>query len=157
MKRHYIDSWCPIANRTREETDSFFRPFKKEPMNAKYRTKGFTLVELMIVVIILCVLAGGLIAGVGIGCAGLASDTVRERATGYARHYTRRFKGWSNPLIECAGVDNDHNGYVTCTVAEGVGKPSEQIECPSNPIAENNRSCRVPQLRSVQWPGNGGQ
>ncbi len=117
---------------------------------------GFTLVEVIIVLVIVSLVLGGVGAGLSGGCATVTSGTVKEQAEGYARNYCRRFKRWSQPIVDCAGEDTDHNRYVSCTVAEAPGRPTEQIECPANFALENNTSCRVPMLRSVQWPQENG-
>lgn len=90
------------------------------------------------------------------GCDTVTSGTVKSQAEGYARNYCRRFKRWSSPVVDCAGVDTDGNHYVTCTVAEAPGRPTEQLECPANFALENSTSCRVPMVRSVQWPQENG-
>lgn len=119
--------------------------------------RGFTLVEFAIVIVILFLLLAGLGWGLKAGCNSVTADTVRSRAEGYARNYCRRFKRWPSPVIDCAGVDTDGNQYVTCTVAERPGTPTEQIECPANFAVQNNTACRVPMVRSVQWPSGESQ
>ncbi len=117
---------------------------------------GFTLVEVIIVVVIVAIVFAGFAASLGGGCSTVTAGTVKKQAEGYARNYCRRFKRWSSPVVDCAGEDTDHNRYVTCTVAEAPGRPTEQIECPAIFALENNTSCRVPMVRSVQWPQENG-
>ncbi len=127
----------------------------KEGTSMNKHQHGFTLVEVIIVLVIFAILLAGLGAKFG-GCSTVTSGTIKSQAEGYARNYCRRFKRWSQPVVDCAGVDTDGNQYVSCTVAEAPGRPTEQIECPSNFALENNTSCRVPMLRSVQWPQENG-
>lgn len=102
-------------------------------MRKHRREYGFTMAELVIGMVVLFV-----IAGVAVGALGLGAPARSSHATGYARHWARRFKGWSTPVVECMGDDSDGNGYVSCTVGDGHGAV-EQIECAANTV---NTGCR---------------
>lgn len=102
----------------------------------KTSQRGFSLVELVIVFVVLAIIGGAAAASCGIGAPARSSN-----ATGYARDWARRFKGWSSPVIDCMGNDTDNNGYVTCTIGDGRGQV-EQIECAANTVIEINVGCR---------------
>lgn len=99
--------------------------------------RGFTLVELVIVIVVL-----GIIGTVALGGLGVGASSRSSNATGYARDWARRFKGWSSPVVECMGNDTDGNGYVTCTIGDGHGTV-DQIECAANTVIEVNTGCRA--------------
>lgn len=80
---------------------------------------------------------------------GVGPRKTKQHADAYAVTYLRRFHGWTNPIVDCAGTDTDANGYVTCTAAETVGSRSIQIECASNIYLENTTNCRVPFMRNL--------
>lgn len=119
------------------------------------KSRGFTLIEFMIVLAIVCIL---LLVVLGKGCTSIVTaPTIQSNATGYARDYARRFHRWSSPTIACAGEDSNHDGYVTCTIAQAPGTPTEQIRCPSNFVLEGNTTCHTVNVRNMQWGGNGDQ
>lgn len=74
----------------------------------------------------------------------------QANAEKYARDYARTFHNWQNPVVQCFGLDTDHNGYVTCSVAREPGAPIRQIECAANIVLQFNRGCRQPQLRTLE-------
>lgn len=73
---------------------------------------------------------------------GCGVEDTKQNAEKYARTHLRTMKGWNNPVVQCFGVDTDRNGYVTCTVAERVGAPTERLECVANWVFEYNTGCR---------------
>lgn len=91
----------------------------------------------------------------------VGTSSVRENAERYALRYGSRFEGMRRPVAECMGVDNDNNGYVTCTLRDadremGVQRP-RQVECVANVFFEWSTGCREYRLRTldVQAGGDG--
>ena len=121
--------------------------FRPEAHRQKTRN-GFTLVELLIVVCVLSIV-GMTLVGIAVGFSGCGTDTIRDNAQGYARNYARQFYGMSNPVVQCAGIDTDANGYVTCTVG-GNGQPPRQIECRANHLVEYDTACREQRVFNMQ-------
>jgi len=88
---------------------------------------GFTLVECMIVVTIICVVAAGAV----VGCTScMATDHQRQTAQTEAEHWAADL-GYTLRGVSCADIDSDGDGYVSCTVAIAHGDDTEptQIEC----------------------------
>jgi hypothetical protein len=83
----------------------------------------------------------------------VGASRVRENAERYALRYGSRFEGMRRPVAECMGVDNDNNGYVTCTLRDadremGVQRP-RQVECVANVFFEWSTGCREYRLRTL--------
>lgn len=91
----------------------------------------------------------------------VGASAVRENAERYAVRYGSRIGGMRTPIAECMAVDNDNNGYVTCTLRDadremGVQRP-RQVECVANVFFEWSTGCREYRLRTldVQTGGDG--
>jgi len=90
--------------------------------------KGFTLVELMIAVVLICMTATVLIGA-------LSTSTFDQSGaqTNMLEHSASIQPEWSKLAVSCARVDTDGNGYVRCTasgvpVIDGVTYPRQTIE-----------------------------
>ena len=96
---------------------------------------------------------GTLILSLGLlgGCDAVTSNTVRTHAQEDARAYVRTIHpAWTNPVVDCQGVDSDGDGYVRCTVGDG-GNTTEAIECRTSVLFSYQRGCapmRAPQGRA---------
>lgn len=75
------------------------------------------------------------------GCNALTSNTVRTHAQEDARTYVRTIHpAWTHPVVDCQGVDSDGDGYVRCTVGDGVNV-TEAIECRTSVVFNYQRGC----------------
>lgn len=82
-----------------------------------------------------------ILLGMVCGCDAMTSGTVRDRAQDDARGYARRFHpAWTTPVVDCQGVDSDGDGYVRCTVGDGVSI-TEPIECRTSLMTNYQRGC----------------
>jgi len=111
----------------------------------KNRQEGFTLSELMIVVVILFI-----VAGVLFGFCSHLQDS-KAKATDEARRFVSEM-GLTVKGLSCAERDTDGDGYVSCTVSvdDGDGRTRlEAVECAAS--WSHNEGCRLqkPMLRST--------
>lgn len=83
------------------------------------KKNGFTLIELLLCVAIVGILAAALFMA---GCSRTDSEAANKAAQEYATH----FKNVTG--VECANVDSDHDGYVSCTLFRGSEDPLP-IQC----------------------------
>lgn len=73
---------------------------------------------------------------------GALPDRTKARAEGLAVGYATNVHGWPNPYAQCAGIDTDNNGYVTCMISNRAGA-TEQIECADQGLSSRmNNICR---------------
>lgn len=114
--------------------DKFMDDFHKA--NTRFNTM-FSLVVGFIVIVFL-----GMIVAAGLHYSGITPARARQRAEGLATTYAINVNSWQNPWVQCAGVDNDGNGYVTCMISDRAGH-TEQIECADQGVTDNlNNICR---------------
>lgn len=129
-------------------------------MKTKKPQRGFSLVELLIVIVILAVIGSAIVGGGAcmVGCEPGVDET-RQNAEGYARSFARTIYGFQDPRVMCAGRDTDHNRYVTCTVSQvrdGGRAETHQIECPANWLRTADYTCReFRRVYGVDNQGNG--
>lgn len=91
---------------------------------------------------IIAFVAMAIVAVVALRLSGTLPARTRTRAEGLATVYATNVHGWTNPYVQCAGVDSDDNGYVTCMISNRAGA-SEQIECADQGISDQmNNICR---------------
>ena len=116
-------------------------------MNHIYRRSGFTLVELLIVIAIVCILLSIVGSAFG-GCdaiTGFARER-RARAENDAKSYVQQLHpSYTNTRALCQSTDSDNDGYVTCTVistVNGTDTPEEGIECRASVYFDFARGCR---------------
>lgn len=94
------------------------------------------------------------IGGILLRVTGVTPARTRARAEVLARDYAVNVNRWNDPYVQCAGVDNDNDGYVTCMISNRAGV-SEQIECADQGITDQmNNICRPPNTINVVNGGN---
>lgn len=106
--------------------------------NMKSKIRGFTLIELMVVVAIVGVFLALVFAG---SCT--SGPETKRSATQDAKRFVDEL-GWQVQGISCADVDSDGDGYVSCTIAKQDGT-SEFVECRG--AYSFGHGCRIPKLR----------
>lgn len=71
----------------------------------------------------------------------LFASTIREHAENDARAYgVRMHPTWPRVVVDCQGVDSDGDGYVRCTVGDGVAT-TEAVECRTSVVIDYQRGC----------------
>lgn len=93
------------------------------------RTRGLTLIEIMIVVAIVSIVFAGSLSLFGVNC-GLQGSG--EHAEQEARSHAQKL-GWKVAGAACTGRDTDGDGYISCTVALEDGT-ERALECASGGI-----------------------
>ena len=82
----------------------------------------------------------------------VTSSGRKGNADSSAAQYIREMhRGWTSPAIQCQSIDTDNNGYVSCTVGDGVNQ-TEAIECASYVLYSFNKGCRVMRAQIIQRP-----
>ncbi len=108
-------------------------------------SRGFTLVEFLIVVAILGLLGVVGINALGGGCSGCARGSKAD-ATEAAKEYATDLK-WEIVAISCAHSDSDNDGYISCTlrVKESSEGPSVEkyLDCASGAFGSKTGGCKV--------------
>lgn len=110
--------------------------------------KGFSLVELVIVIAIIgvfCALIGG---GLGVGCQSPSDieGSAERNAKDFAAKMGIKYEG-----LSCSGSDSDHDGYVSCTFNMGEGK-IQSFECGYDQVGAvmgQNTGCKEKMLKVV--------
>lgn len=124
----------PRSNMSFGQHDKFMDEFDKS-------TSQFNIMYTIVVGFIGIVFLG-MIAAAALHYSGITPARARQRAEGLATTYAVNVHSWQNPWVQCAGVDNDSNGYVTCMISDRAGH-TEQIECADQGITDNlNNICR---------------
>jgi len=81
---------------------------------------------------------------------GVTPERARIRADAMATNYAINIHGWQTPFVQCAGIDTDSNGYVTCMISDRAGR-WEQIECADQSFTDNmNSICRPYNTLNIQ-------
>ena len=76
--------------------------------------KGFTLIELMVVIVILGILASFIFSG--IQNFDFRSDDIKPYAEESMRSYVKTlYPELMQVNVKCSNIDSDYNGYVRCT------------------------------------------
>ena len=127
-----------------------------------YKSRGFTLIEMLIAMLLLFMAASCLIGGLVCVSGRATGPTVRENAEAQAREYiSTMHPSWRNTRRTCQAIDNDHNGYVRCSIMGDVTENgqsrevTEQIECSAYFAIDNNRGCQTPRgIVNVNNSGN---
>jgi hypothetical protein len=124
----------PKGNVSFGQHDKFMNDFDKA-------TRRFEIVWVILTSFITIAFLGMIVAA-GLHYSGITPGRARQRAEGLATTYAINVNSWQNPWVQCAGVDNDGNGYVTCMISDRAGR-TEQIECADQGITDNlNNICR---------------
>lgn len=121
----------------------FVVPAARRPgrVEVDMRTRGFTLIEAMIVVAVVVLIAGLVLGMLGLSC-GLAGSA--DHAEQEARAHASKL-GWKVSGIACTGRDTDGDGYISCTVAlEDGSRPPHR-----RPAAPEPRGPLIGKLRGV--------
>lgn len=97
---------------------------EKRGMNKKIKTKtkGFTIIELMIVIAIIAIIVAIVIGSVG-GMSGKDKSSAEENAKQFIKNMDLEVD-----KVQCNGVDSDNDGYVSCMFKMNDGK-MQQFEC----------------------------
>lgn len=101
-------------------------------------SKGFTLIELMIVVAIVGIFAAVLIPALSRTDQGPQAEVV-------AKKFAEDMYRLNDVKAQCMNIDTDRNGYVSCTVAGYTGQNQMMtvpIECATVRMLSNNQGCR---------------
>lgn len=110
-------------------------------------SKGFTLLELLIVLVVVGVIASGL---------SMLFFTPKSIATQSAAHYIERAKtaGVDNfALLDCMSNDNDGDGKVSCTVVNQKTQQRQLLLCESTIWAKfMGGSCADPKPFTINNP-----
>jgi len=94
------------------------------------------------------------IGGALLRVTGVTPARTRARAEVLARNYAINVNRWNDPYVQCAGVDNGNDGYVTCMISDRAGATA-QIECADQGITDQmNNICRPYNTINVVNGGN---
>lgn len=108
----------------------------------KVRNKGFTLIELMIGIVAVCIL-GSIIVGGFAAAFNLNSSKAETDAVQFAQKMYRV----KDAAASCTNADTDGDGYVSCTVTgdDGHGRLVEKyLECAK--VFTFNSGCKTTRM-----------
>lgn len=114
------------------------------------KNRGFTIIELLIVVAVVAVVGVLVMSVAGAGCSMGSADHAEAAAQAHAGKL-----GWKVKGIACAGTDTDGDGYISCTVGLGNGD-ERNLECESGGSLSRASGCKqAPLIKQNVSGGNG--
>lgn len=105
------------------------------------KNKGFTLVEVLIVIAIIAIVLTIIAGALGSGCNDYPKN--KPSADYYAMEFAKKMGGEVTGVV-CVAQDTDGDGYVSCTVFRKDRDPFA-IECASQ--FTYNQGCKMPKMK----------